>query len=59
MDHRATTAWVDLAAIRTNYRYLRDMAQGSIVCPVIKADAYGHGALAIAHELEREGAQYC
>ena len=59
MDHRATTAWIDLAAIRANFRHLRDIAQGSIVCPVIKADAYGHGALAIAHELEREGAQFC
>jgi len=26
---------------------------------VIKADAYGHGALAVAHALEREGAPYC
>lgn len=58
MDHRGTTAWIDLAAIRSNYRQLVKLAGGSAVCPVIKADAYGHGALAVAHALEREGAPY-
>lgn len=59
MDHRGTTAWVNLSAIRSNYRRLVELAGKSAVCPVIKADAYGHGALAIAHALEREGAPYC
>jgi len=59
MDHRDTTAWINLAAIRSNFRKLECLAQGSTVCPVIKADAYGHGAVAIAHALEHEGAQYC
>lgn len=59
MDHRGTTAWINLAAIRSNYRRLKELAQGSAVCPVIKADAYGHGALAVAHALEHEGAPYC
>lgn len=59
MDHRSTTAWVNLAAIRSNYRQLKRLAGESAVCPVIKADAYGHGALAVAHALEREGAPYC
>jgi alanine racemase len=59
MDHRGTTAWINLSAIRSNYRRLAELARGSAVCPVIKADAYGHGALAIAHALEREGAPYC
>jgi hypothetical protein len=52
MDHRGTTAWINLSAIRSNYRRLAELARGSAVCPVIKADAYGHGALAIAHALE-------
>ncbi len=59
MDHRSTTAWIDLSAIRSNYRKLKELAAGSAVCPVIKADGYGHGALAVAHALEREGAPYC
>jgi len=59
MDYRGTTAWIDLSAIRTNYRRLVGLAGTSVVCPVIKADAYGHGAIAIAHALEREGARYC
>ncbi len=59
MDHRSTTAWINLSAIRSNYRKLSALAGKSAVCPVIKADAYGHGALAVAHALEREGAPYC
>lgn len=58
-NHRTTTAWIDLGAIRTNFRRLSQLAQPSLVCPVIKADAYGHGALAIARTLEAEGAPFC
>ncbi|MCX8013862.1 MAG: alanine racemase, partial [Rectinema sp.] len=59
MNHRTTTAWVDLSAIRANYQRLAALAHPSLVCPVIKADAYGHGSLAIARTLESEGAPFC
>jgi alanine racemase len=42
---------VDLDAIRHNYRYLKQQAAGSRVIAVIKADAYGHGAVEVARAL--------
>lgn len=50
---------VDLAAIRHNYRELRDRVPASVrVMPVIKADAYGHGMLEVAKTLQGEGVEY-
>jgi alanine racemase len=46
------TAWVDLDRIRDNYRALRAYAGGRAVIPVLKANAYGHGAIALARALE-------
>jgi alanine racemase len=45
-------AWceVDLAALRSNARVLRARA-GVPLVPMIKADAYGHGAVAVAQAL--------
>ena len=48
---RATRAVIDLAAIRDNYRYAGELAPRSRTLPVIKADAYGHGLLEVAHTL--------
>ncbi len=42
---------IDLQAIRDNYRYLQSLAPDSRVIAVIKADAYGHGAVAVARAL--------
>lgn len=46
-------AWVeiDLQAIRQNYRWLQQQAQSRTLA-VLKADAYGHGAIAVARVLE-------
>jgi alanine racemase len=54
---RPTRAAVDLEAIASNYRLLRRRigSDRAIFC-VVKADAYGHGAAAVAQRLEREGA---
>ena len=46
---------VDLAAIRANYRTLRDRAAPARVAAVVKADAYGLGAAMVAPALVREG----
>lgn len=54
-----TRALVDLDAIAANYRHLRDrVGPGRAVYCVVKADAYGHGAPAVARRLEREGAAF-
>ena len=48
------TATVDLAAIRHNLRVVRQTAPRSKVMAAVKADAYGHGAVAVARALEAE-----
>lgn len=48
---------VDLGAIRRNYARLQDMTAGVEVAAVVKADAYGLGAAAIAPVLLHAGAK--
>lgn len=53
------TAWLelDLDALRANLEVLRSVVgPGVRVEPVVKADAYGHGAVPIAQALEAAGA---
>jgi len=53
---RPTRAIVDLDAIAANYRRLEAAAGGEgRVLPVVKADAYGHGAVPVARRLAAEG----
>ena len=55
---RPTRATVDLSAIARNYRLLEERAGAEVaVIPVVKADAYGHGAVPVARRLEAEGAR--
>lgn len=48
-------AEIDLDALAHNFRQIRRHAGGP-VCAVIKADGYGHGALAVADTLHAAGA---
>ncbi|HEX8025842.1 MAG TPA: alanine racemase [Candidatus Limnocylindrales bacterium] len=52
------TAWlaIDLDALGANLGLLRELAGGVPVFPVVKADAYGHGAVPVARALEAAGA---
>jgi alanine racemase len=53
------TAWlaIDLDAIRANLAVVRRLAGPSTpVYPVVKANAYGHGAITVARTLEAAGA---
>ena len=52
---RPTRAEVNLAALRHNLRVVQRAALGARVWGVLKADAYGHGAPAVARTLERAG----
>lgn len=55
MSVKRLYAVVDLNAIRKNLRTMIRCAQNDAsICCVIKADAYGHGALAVARYLESE-----
>jgi len=54
---RPTRAVVDLDALASNYRALgTGLPEGCAVLPVVKADAYGHGAVHVARRLAKEGA---
>jgi len=52
---RPTRAEIDLGALEQNYRSLRQWAPGLEVLAMVKANAYGHGATAVAHRLEEAG----
>ncbi len=45
--------WVDLDSLGKNFGILRMRSPGGVVFPVLKADAYGHGAKIVAEFLER------
>jgi len=49
-------ALVDLDAIASNYRFLADRVAPRRLYAVVKADAYGHGAVPVAARLARAGA---
>ncbi len=51
MQTRHSRIIVDLEAIRANYSFLRSTAPDSKVIAVVKADAYGHGAIEVARAL--------
>lgn len=54
-------AWleIDLGAIRHNLRMLRQTVGDSTkIIPVVKADAYGHGAVPVARALADEGVDF-
>jgi alanine racemase len=51
-------AEIDLDALRHNIRHLRDVAHPARVMAVVKADAYGHGALPVARAALEAGAAW-
>jgi alanine racemase len=52
---RPTVAEIDLKALRANYRALLIYTNGAKMMAVVKADAYGHGAVEVARTLRDEG----
>lgn len=49
---------VNLGKIADNFRILKStVARGAFVCPMVKANAYGHGDIVIANKLRSEGAE--
>jgi alanine racemase len=56
---RPTWAEVSLSALRQNFLQIqRHIGNAVTVCAVVKADAYGHGAVECALALEEEGADW-
>lgn len=57
MSERAVWAEIDLSAIAHNVKQIRAVTTKSAkVCAVVKADAYGHGAIAVAKTALQSGA---
>jgi len=50
---RKCTASINLSAIKENYLYAKSLAPNSKAIAIIKADAYGHGAIEVAKELNK------
>ena len=59
MATRPTWAEVSLGALRQNFRAIqKKVGAGVTICAVVKADAYGHGAVECSRALENEGARW-
>ena len=58
-DLRRTWTEIDLDHLLYNYRVLRERVGSRVkFLGVVKADAYGHGAVQVARTLEEAGADY-
>ena len=61
MEKRQKRTWaeIDFDAMKHNYQALRALLpEGCKFVGVVKGDAYGHGAVAMAQKLEEWGADY-
>ena len=58
LEQTRTWAEIDLGNLEHNYRALRACAPESRFLGVVKANAYGHGAVPVARKLEQLGADY-
>ena len=58
MPHRPSWAEVDLGAVRHNVGVLAGLAAPARVCAVVKASAYGHGAVEVARAAIEGGASW-
>ena len=59
MPNRDVYAQIDLSAIRHNVKLIKSRIKNNAkMCAVVKADAYGHGAIAVAKEAVAAGADY-
>ena len=56
---KRTWAEIDLSALSYNYKKIREhIGDGVKFCGIVKADAYGHGAVMISERLQSLGADY-
>jgi len=54
-------AWIeiDLSALEANYNFIRSkIKEETKIAAVVKANAYGHGAVKVAQKLDKLGAEY-
>nr|WP_099458638.1 alanine racemase [Paenibacillus crassostreae] len=59
VNYRATTAEINLDYLHGNFQAFRSiLPEEMMILACVKANAYGHGAVEVARELERLGADY-
>lgn len=59
LHRRPTVAEVNLRALAFNYHQIKKrLPKGTGILAVVKADAYGHGALPVSRSLEKLGVEY-
>lgn len=56
-DSLKTWANINLDAIAHNYNYIKSKTNSRVIC-VVKANAYGHGAVPVSLRLEKEGCDF-
>jgi len=56
--HKRTWAEIDLTALARNFLEIRRHSQAKRVMAMVKADAYGHGAVGVAKKLSTLGVDY-
>ncbi len=57
--YRRSVAEIDLRRIDSNFRAFKEMyPEGTFICPMVKANAYGHGVVEVARRLRTAGAAY-
>jgi len=56
--NRGFTAEIDLNAVSHNLKVIKDISRNLPLIAVVKADAYGHGAVEISGRLIRDGVEY-
>jgi alanine racemase len=55
---RPTNVEVDLSRLTENYKAIKKRVGDSVIMPILKANAYGHGLIEVARHIEAVGAQY-
>ncbi|MDH4232005.1 MAG: alanine racemase, partial [Nitrospirota bacterium] len=56
--NRGPVSVIDLSALQHNLDIVRQITSDRVVIAVVKADAYGHGAVEISRKLISEGVSH-
>lgn len=56
--NRGAVAEIDLSAISNNLKIIKNLSMNSPVIAVVKANAYGHGAINVSRRLVDDGVEY-
>jgi alanine racemase len=57
--YRRSVAEIDLRRIENNFTAFKALVpEGTFICPMVKANAYGHGDVEVARALRRAGAKF-